>query len=77
MVRAHPHDLTRHCDVDETSRCWGLATLHSEASPSPRYERFLVMRCSACAAIVQAQGVLPEPVAEVRDAWDEDWGGGV
>ena len=76
-MRVHPHDLTRHGDVDESSRCWGLATLHSTASPSPRYERFITFRCSSCGVIIQAQGVLPEPVAEAFDAWDEDWEGGL
>ena len=76
-MRAHPHDRTRHCDVDDNSPCWGLAEMYFTRCPLPGYEWWVAMRCSACDARLDARGVLFEPVAEVRDSWDEDWGSGL
>jgi len=76
-VRAHPHDLTRHCDVDARSHCAGLAEMYFTPCPLPGYETWVAMRCSACDARLDARGVLFEDVSEALDAWDEDWGGGV
>lgn len=63
MNYEYPHPLARHW-THAPFACNSPLVMRIEPSCFPRYESYVVTRCSHCGRIQSADGVIPEPESD-------------